>query len=70
MKKVIRSFSTEIARKTQKTSMIFPRKYHLKVDQTSLDKTLTVLISSTEPTALCTFCDTASTHIIVAITVD
>lgn len=43
--------------------IILPENTHLKREQTSLDKTLTVLISSTDPSALCTFCDTPSTHI-------
>jgi transposase len=43
--------------------IIFPEQTHLKIEQISLEKTLVVVIRSTEPQALCTFCNTPSTHI-------
>jgi transposase len=43
--------------------IIFPENIHLKIEQTSLDETLTVSISSTEAAAVCTFCGALSTHI-------
>lgn len=43
--------------------IIFPENTHLKIEQINLDKTLTVLISSTEATAVCTYCGTTATHI-------
>lgn len=43
--------------------IIFPENTHLKIEQISLDETLTILISSTEATARCTYCGTTATHI-------
>jgi transposase len=42
---------------------IFPEKSHLKIEQINRDETLTVFISSTEATAVCTTCGTTATHI-------
>ena len=43
--------------------IIFPENTHLKIEQISLDETLSVLISSTEAAAVCTSCGTIATHI-------
>ena len=43
--------------------IIFPENSHLKMQQLSLEKTLSILISSTEVTATCTCCDTTAVHI-------
>ena len=43
--------------------IIFPENSHLKMQQISLDKTLTILISSIEATATCTCCNTTAVHI-------
>jgi transposase len=43
--------------------IILPENTHLKIEQSSRDETLTVLISSTEATAVCTCCGTTATHL-------
>jgi hypothetical protein len=43
--------------------IIFPENTHLKLEQVSVDETLTVLISSTEASATCTYCGTTATHL-------
>jgi transposase len=43
--------------------LIFPENTHLQIEQMSLDETLTVMISSTEATANCTYCGTTAMHI-------
>ncbi len=43
--------------------IIFPENTHLKVEQISRDETLTALIRSSEPTAVCTCCGTTAIHI-------
>lgn len=43
--------------------IIFPEHTPLKIEQISIEKTVTVLISSTEAAAACTTCATVATHI-------
>lgn len=43
--------------------IIFPEQSHLQIKQISVDETLTVLISSTEATAVCTRCGTTASHL-------
>jgi transposase len=43
--------------------IIFPENTHLRIEQVSLEKTLTVLISSTEATSVCTSCGMRATQI-------
>ena len=50
--------------KDRKTPMIlFPENTHLKIEQVSQEKTLTVLIRSTEATSTCTYCGIIATQI-------
>jgi transposase len=63
IKEKLQIFSTGIYRNPKAPMIIFPENTHLKIEHTSLDKTLTVLISSTETAVVCTFCGTLSTHI-------
>jgi transposase len=43
--------------------ILFPENSHLKIEQFTREKTLTIVISSTESTAVCTYCGTTATHI-------
>lgn len=43
--------------------IIFPENTHLKIEHVSLEKTLTVLISSTGTTCVCPYCGTQATQI-------
>ncbi len=43
--------------------IIFPQNTHLQVEQFTLDETLTIVISSTEASTMCTSCGTMATHV-------
>jgi transposase len=43
--------------------ILFPENTHLKIEQVSREKTLTILISSTEATSACTSCGTVATQV-------
>ena len=43
--------------------IIFPENTHLQVELLTLDEILTVVISSTETSAICTYCGTTATHL-------